>query len=124
MYIDSKMRSVTKYSFQMYFRYVHYLILMPCFLLEWLRSRLQRSLLAKRLSVQTGNRRFLGYRRCHRVTCAELLLRVVNVRATSDDTCPESGPLLQLVSYPDWKRLSPSAWMALISLSCCRKAFC
>ena len=33
---------VTKYSFQMYFRCVHFVILVPRFLLEWMRSRLQR----------------------------------------------------------------------------------
>ena len=41
----------------------------------------------------------------------ELLLWVANVWAASDDTCTESGPLPQLVSYPDWKRRSSFAWM-------------
>ena len=39
-YIDGKMLSVTKYSFQMYFQYVNYVILVPDFLLKWLRPRL------------------------------------------------------------------------------------
>ena len=71
MYIDDKMLSVTNYSVQMYFQYVHCLILVPCFLLEWSRYHLQRSLLAKRLNMWTGNRRFLGYRRCHGVAYVE-----------------------------------------------------
>ena len=41
----------------------------------------------------------------------ELLLREVNVRAASDNTCAESGPLPRLVSYPDWKRPSSFTWM-------------
>ena len=43
----------------------------------------------------------------------ELLLRAANVRAASNDTCAESNPLHQLVSYPDWKRQSSFAWMAV-----------
>ena len=35
-YIDSKMLSVTKYRFQIHFLYVYCIILVPCFLLEWL----------------------------------------------------------------------------------------
>ena len=31
----------------------------------------------------------------------ELLLRAANVRAASDDTSAESGPLHRIVSYPD-----------------------
>ena len=44
----------------------------------------------------------------------ELLLRPANVRAASNDTSTESGPLRPLVSYPDWKRQSFFAWMAFL----------
>ena len=45
----------------------------------------------------------------------ELLLRAANVRAASDDTSAESGPLHRIVSYPDWKRQSLFAWMAFLN---------
>ena len=95
--------------------------------------------ITKSKGMRTGNWRLLGYRRCHRVAYVELLLRGANVWGASDNTCAESGPLLQLMSYPDggmvlpkyyhfplngWKRQSSSAWMVLpVSSSCCRTAF-
>ena len=45
----------------------------------------------------------------------ELLLRAANVRAASDDTSAESGPLHRLVSYPDWKRQALFAWTAFLN---------
>ena len=45
----------------------------------------------------------------------ELLLRAANVRAASDDTSAESGPLHWLVSYPDWKRQALFAWTAFLN---------
>ena len=45
----------------------------------------------------------------------KLLVRAANVRAASDDTYAESGPLHRLVSYLDWKRrVSLFAWMAFL----------
>ena len=44
----------------------------------------------------------------------KLLLRAANVRAASDNTSAESGPLHRLVSYPDWKRRALFAWMAFL----------
>ena len=116
-YIDSKVLSVSKYSFQIYFQYS------ACTMMQ---AQLRNSsatgmadipsaafVFNEDLVVPAGNRRFLGYRRYFTaieirlgLASVELLLRAANGQTASDNTCIESGPLSLLVSYHDWKRQS------------------
>ena len=56
--------------------------------------------LRRRLSVPAGIEDLLDAEGIG-LAYVELLLRAANVRAASDDTSAESGPLHRIVSYPD-----------------------
>ena len=67
----------------------------------------------KNLGCKLAIKDFVVTKKCHSLAYIELLLRVVNILAASNDAFAESGPLPWLVSYPGWKRQSSSTWMAL-----------
>ena len=54
----------------------------------------------KNLGCKLAIKDFVVTKKCHSLAYIELLLRVVNILAASDDTCAESGSLPSLVSYP------------------------